>query len=178
MRHLLLAILFVATLLATSAAVADEAAQTSSPEFHISGVPSVSLKLSEGYGIVIKDGVHPGGVSTKLDIVVSWKFAAWFAFGTGVGMSTPNDLFKPALRFTPTATFLLPEKFSLSLGFLYQYNPAYGNKPATNVVGPSIGLGYFLTDHVSIGLSIGPGRAVEDDQPWTLVDTIGISYRF
>ncbi len=161
-----------------NAAAAEEAAPNLSPEFKISGMPSFALKLSEGWGISLAGGeAAPGGVSTRLDFAVSWKLAPWFGLGTGVGISVPEAEFKPSLRLTPGMTFYLPEKFSIGTGVLYNYTYGYGGKPAAHLVGPSIGLGYALTDHVGIGFTVGAGKTLYGGD-WGLNLSPGIAYKF
>jgi len=134
--------------------------------------PSVTLKVAEGYLILVEsDGTpHPGPASTRFGVALGWKIhPSWIVSGE-VGVAISNVVFEPAPRVILGVTYLINERWSFGGVFLYQPNPPYSGRATTHLVGPAIGPAYCL-GRVLFGLSFGVSKLLEGgaDEHWSLL---------
>jgi len=94
----------------------------------------------------------------------------------GVGVGTPNDVFKPSLRIAVGGAMALVGRWSVHASGLFQRNIGYGGKPSTTALAVGGGPTYKVADGVALSLSFGPGKMLDGDWSFLIQPSISISF--
>ena len=177
MNKILVAVLFSVLFFSLSSSVVQAEEMTVPADIN-SAIPKVTISVAEGYVLLLKNGVTPGGASTRFGLRLSWSIAPkWFISGT-IGISVPNDTAKVSPRVILGLGYAINKKWSVNIGILYQVNPGYGDSSLTNTLGVSAGFGVKLGAGFGFGLHVGAARSVESGSYWGLLIQPGVSYTF
>jgi len=162
MKHFAMMILFAAMLFATSAAVAEEAANQQPTE------RSYAFRVGFKIGGVI---AFPDGEATPRSMNVALGFSItnltdleWLVWTTEVGAVSIINVFNPApYIFSGPVFIVVPKKFTLQLWGIYQLNPPYAANggEVTNYVGGGATPAFIITKEITAAFPLGVGDTVD-----------------
>lgn len=118
MKKFAMLFLFVATLIATTAAVADEAA------------PNPTVKLGFYSQVLMPFGVkdghwNGGGLGLANGLTLTFPLPANWSVGVEPGVQTGFASFQPNPQLALSASYKFTDQFILGSGILYRYFPDY-----------------------------------------------------
>lgn len=135
-----------------------------------------ALHFREGFPVVLKDGGTPGPLSTRLDFTLGEKLSERFSLSAGVGLSTPNDSFKPSPRVVAGVALALAERWSAHLAAVYQHTVGYGGKDPADALGAIIGPTYTIANGLTLSLSAGAVKTLKGDWSMLFQPSLSISF--